>query len=383
MNNLGIASIITLIVLIASILSIEFGIASAIIEIILGAVIGNLLGIEAPQWLTFIAGLGGILLTFLAGAEVDIPTMKEKFFVSTIIGGLSFLLPFLAVLFYTHYVEQWSWDAAKIGGIALSTTSLAVVYAVLVETGLNKSELGKIIMASTFITDFGTAFALSILFLEFNSWTIFFFIFSIILLLFGTKLVRYFFNRYGNKVIEPEIKLLFFIFFLCMFLGELGKSHAVLPIFVLGFILSPYFEKNRQNIRKLRTIGFALITPFFFIKGGMLVDFNDISSNILLIIILLAIKIGAKIVGVYSSARIMLPQGGRVFLTLLMSTGLTFGTISSLFGYQAGFIDKSQFSVLISVVILSAVVPTIIAQKYWAPIPPEEKDEIIERSERL
>src|SRR3989339_636107 len=156
----------------------------------------------------------------------------------------------------------------------------------------------------------------------------------------------------------------------------------VLAQFIFGLILSPFFELNRNFIRKLRTIGFALITPFFFIKGGMLVGFNDLITNISLILILLAIKVISKIIGVYPIARMMLPRGGRVFLTLLMSTGLTFGTISSIFGLQAGYISKTQFTILIAVVILSAVVPTIIAQRYWAPASPELKDEISEKGEQ-
>src|SRR3989339_1086357 len=382
MKDLAIASIIAGIILIASVISIEFGVAAAIIEIVLGAVAGNLFNIQPTAWLTFIASLGGVLLTFLAGTEVDHKILKEKFWTSVLIGGISFILPFLFVFAYTYFIAGWSLGASKIAGIALSTTSLAVVYAVLVETGLNKTELGKILMASTFMTDFGTVLALSVLFLQFNYLSIVFILFSALLLLFGPKLLIFFFQRYGNKVIEPEIKLLFLILFFTMFLGEIGSSHAVLPIFIFGLILSPFFELNRNFIRKLRTIGFALITPFFFIKGGMLVGFNDLITNISLILILLAIKVISKIIGVYPIARMMLPRGGRVFLTLLMSTGLTFGTISSIFGLQAGYISKTQFTILIAVVILSAVVPTIIAQRYWAPASPELKDEISEKGEQ-
>jgi len=194
---------------------------------------------------------------------------------------------------------------------------------------------------------------------------------------FGPRLIGFFFRRYGARVIEPEIKLIFLVFFIVMFLGELGKSHAVLPIFLLGFLMSGFFAANRATLQKLRTVGFALITPFFFIKGGMNVGLKEVAANWWIVAVLLGVKLAAKVVGVYPISRMMLPRGGRVFMTLLMSTGLTFGTISSVFGLQAGYIDKTQFSILIAVVILSAVVPTIIAQRFFAPVTAEEKEEIL------
>ena len=381
MNDLLIAAILTALIFIAGTISIELGLSAAIIEIVFGVIAGNLFNIHPTPWLTFIASTGGILLTFLAGTEVNLIVMREKFKESMLIGGLSFLLPFLAAFAYTYYVAGWSLEAAKIAGVALSTTSLAVVYAVLVETGLNQTELGKIIMAATFVTDFGTALALSVLFLQFNLYTLLFLVFSILLLVLGPKMLIWFFKRYENRVIEPEIKLLLCIFFMAMFLGEIGKSHAVLPIFIFGLLLSGFFEKNPHLIKKLRTVGFAFITPFFFIKGGMIVGVHEVAANWYLLLALLGVKIGAKIIGVYPVTRAMLPKGGRIFLTLLMSTGLTFGTISTMFGYQAGYINKAQFSVLIATVILSAVVPTIIAQRYFMPAPEDMKDEILAEGE--
>jgi Kef-type K+ transport system membrane component KefB len=381
MSDLAVACILSAIVLIAGTISIELGIASAIIEILLGVFAGNALRIAPTPWLVFIASLGGILLTFLAGTEVDLKVMRQNLKESLLIGGLSFIVPFLFTFGFTYFIAHWSINAAKIAGVALSTTSLAVVYAVLVESGLAKTELGKIIMASTFVTDFGTALALSLLFLQFNVYTLVFLGFSAILLVFGPRLIGFFFQRYGARVIEPEIKLVFLVFFIAMFLGELGKSHAVLPIFLLGFLMSGFFAANRATLQKLRTVGFALITPFFFIKGGMNVGLKEVAANWWIVAVLLGVKLAAKVVGVYPVSRMTLPRGGRVFLTLLMSTGLTFGTIASVFGLQAGYIDKAQFSILIAVVILSAVVPTIIAQRFFAPAVAEEKEEILAEGE--
>src|SRR3990170_2654569 len=166
MDNLLITTILGLLILVASMVSVELAISVAIIEIALGVVAGNFLGVTSTPWIDFIAAVASIVLTFLAGAEVDAKVLRERAKESVLIGVLSFLLPFLGVGLFAYYVAGWDLRQSQIAGIALSTTSLAVVYAVLVETGLAKTEIGKVIMAATFITDLGTALALSLLFIR-------------------------------------------------------------------------------------------------------------------------------------------------------------------------------------------------------------------------
>jgi len=298
-----------------------------------------------------------------------------------LIGGLSFLVPYLSAIGYCYWVAQWTWEASLIAGCALSTTSLAVVYAVLVETGLTDSAIGKIIMASTFITDMGTALALSLTFAEWTIRTLWFLIGSAILIAVVPRYLPRVFERYGARVIEPEIKLLFFLLFVFMSLGKWGQSHAVLPVFVLGLCLANMFRQHRELQRKLRIVAFAMITPFFFIKGGMNVSLSDLGANWQLLVILFAVKSAAKFIGVWPLAKRYATEHAG-YLTLLMSTGLTFGTISSLYGLQAGHITASQLSVLVAVVIATAIIPTFIAQRWFSPALPEEvKEEVLAQEE--
>lgn len=134
MDPIYVGMVLSIAVLAASVLSVELGLSIAVVEIALGVSVGNTLHIEASNWLVFLASFGGILLTFLAGAEVDPQLLRVKFKQSALIGGLSFLLPFVGVTLFTHFVIGWDLRSAEITGVALSTTSLAVVYAVLVET---------------------------------------------------------------------------------------------------------------------------------------------------------------------------------------------------------------------------------------------------------
>lgn len=353
-------------IVVASLISVEAGISVAIIEIALGVIGGNFLGLHPTPWITYLASFGGIVLIFLAGAEVDLGVMRAKFKESFLIGTVSFVGPFIGGLLVCHYALGWSWPASKIAGIALSTTSLAVVYAVLVETGLTNTEVGKIIMASCFITDFGTALALSALFAEFNLYTLVFFVVSAVLIGALPWVIRPFLRRYGGRVIEPEIKVLFLVLVVFIYLAKIGASHAMLPAFVLGLVLSRMFSENRDLQRRMRVVAFGMITPFFFLNGGMNVSLSLLATNLGLLLFLLVVKQVTKIGLIYPFARRYLPREA-MFTTLLMSTGLTMGTLSAVFGLERGIITQAQFSCLVAAVVISAMLPTFIAQKWCSP----------------
>jgi len=368
MENLLIAVIAGLLVLLASVASVELGVSVALIEISLGVVAGNFLGLTSPPWMDFLAAFGSILLTFLAGAEVDARVMQEKLKESVLIGGLSFAAPFVGAWLFCAWVLGWSTPAAQIAGVALSTTSLAVVYTVLVETGLTLTPIGKLIMASTFVTDFGTALALALLFIRPTWWLVPFLGVSVLVIWAMVALQPWFFARYGERVIEPEIKGAVAALLMLMFFADKAQSHAVLPAFVLGLAVARIFHEHPELTRRFRVVAFALLTPFFFLKGGMNVSLKLVWANLGLLGLLFTVKQVTKIAGVYPLAKRWVPVNA-MFTTLLMSTGLTFGTISSLYGLNAGILDRAQFSVLVTVVVASAVIPTVIAQRWFSPGP--------------
>jgi Kef-type K+ transport system membrane component KefB len=358
--------VLAALIFLASLVSVELGLSAAIIEITLGVLGGNFLGLKQLEWVRYIAGFGGIVLTFMAGAEVDLDLMREKAKESLMIGTLSFLAPFLGTLLVCRYVLGWGWQPAELAGIALSTTSLAVVYAVLVETGLANTGIGKLVMAATFVTDFGTSAGLTLLFLHPHLDTLWFALVSVAVIALTPLAAPWFFRRYGGRVIEPEIKLLFLLLIVLMYFAHVGDSHAILPAFVLGLVMSPTFHRNRELQRKLRVVAFAFITPIFFLNGGMSISLPLLGANVGLFLLLLAVKLVAKFVGVSPISRAFIPREAT-YTTLLMSTGLTMGTISAVFGYQRGIINQGQFSVLVAVVVASAVLPTFLAQRFFHP----------------
>ncbi len=359
-------------IFIASFISLELGLSVAIIEIFCGAVFGSF-GFQPEAWMVYIAGLGGILLTFLAGTEIDTRLMRDKFKESFLIGTFSFLVPFILAALYAYYMAGWTAQASLIAGTALSTTSLAVVYSVLVESGLSGTEIGKLLMAATFVTDMGTALALSVLFVKPTLYTLIFYVVSIVIIYLAAQFSHLVFEnpRFKNKVIEPEIKYVFLLLLVFIYFANLGGGQAVLPAFLLGLLMARHLSAAREIRNRLRTVAYAFITPIFFIVGGMRVSLPMIYASLGLFAILFVLKMAGKFVGVYFFAKQYIP-GGSLYTTLLMSTGLTFGTISSLFGLQAGYINQVQYSVLVGVVIASAVIPTFVAQKWFMPV--EEED---------
>ncbi len=361
-----VAAILAGSILLAGTFSVELGLSVAIIELAAGFVVGNAFDLTPPDWLTFIATFAGVVLSFLAGAEVDTPQLRREWRASFSIGTVSFAAPFVVVGLLAYYGLGWNHRQAEIAGIALSTTSLAVVYAVLVETGLNQTVIGKRLMSATFVTDLGTVVALTVLFIKPGVWIVPFTLVSVGLVYGLPKLAPWFFARYGDRVTEPEIKLVFAVLFLLMWLAGRAHSHAVLPAFILGLVMSEHYAQHRAEQHRMRVVAFAFLTPFFFFKGGMSISASALWANLGVLALLFAGKMVPKLVGVYPLARRFCAPHGT-FTTLLMSTGLTFGTISSLYGLKAGIIDRTQFSLLVAVVVLSAIVPTAIAQRFFQP----------------
>jgi Kef-type K+ transport system membrane component KefB len=355
---------------IASLISIRLGVSVALIEILIGVIAGNFLGIhKTTEWINFLAMLGSGVLTFLAGAEIDPVSLKSNLKASFVIGGFSFLLPFLGVWLFAQYVLGWPIQQAQIAGISLSTTSVAVVYAVMIEKGLSNTALGKTILAACFITDFGTVLALGILFADFNIWLLVFVVILSIMLWYMPKWTKYIIVRLGaTRISEPEVKFILFVLFFLGGLATTAKSEAVLPAYLVGLVVAGVFLRDKTLVHRMRSIAFAIFTPFYFIKAGLYVSLGALWATLGVITALLLLKIAAKFICVWPSSRIFKMRAREAnYTSLLMATGLTFGTISALFGLNNKIIDQTQYTILVTVVILSAIIPTLIAQKFFQP----------------
>lgn len=362
--------------LIATLLSIWFRIATALSEIVVGTVaqlvIGALIGQQLlgtdSSWIKFLSGTGAILLTFLAGAELDPEVFKLKWREASAVGIASFAAPFLGCAALAYYGFHWDVRASWLTGVAMSTTSVAVVYAVMLELGLNKTGFGKSLLAACFVTDLGTVFALGAIFSPFTYKTVLFVALCAVLFVVLPWLTPRFFTRYGGRPSELEAKYLLFLLFGMGGIALWAGSEAVLPAYVIGMVLAGTVGKDHVLVRRLRTLTLGLLTPFYFIRAGSLVSVPALIAAPTLVIVLLVAKVVMKCVAVYP-VTVAFGNSKRegMYSTLLMSTGLTFGSISALFGLTHNIIDTAQYSYLVAAVIASAVAPTVIANAFYLP----------------
>lgn len=380
MNDYYITAIWIGMALLASLVSVRIAVPVALVEIVVGALAGNLPGIRAhvtqTAFVTFLAGAGSIILTFLAGAEIDPVSLRRHWKASLSIGAVSFALPFAAAWAFCALVLGWDRHAAEIGGVALSTTSVAVVYAVMVETGLNTQDIGKLILAACFVTDLGTVLALGGLFASYGLVLAVFVAVAGVTLYLLPRLTRLAIARVGHRVSEPEIKLLLLVLFGLGGLAVQAGSEAVLPAYIAGLVVAGVFVHDRILMDRMRSIAFALLTPFFFLRAGTLIKASALVTGAGVIGALLLVKLAAKLVGVWPvAARFGVERRDRAYTTLLMATGLTFGSIAALYGLNHHLISQTQYTELVTVVILSAFVPTLIAQQLFQPELVDEDEE--------
>jgi Kef-type K+ transport system membrane component KefB len=362
--------------LVAALGSLFVTISAALFEIVVGAIAGNTVGLPLTPWIDYIASFGAIVLTFLAGTDIDPHVVKKNFASSVSIGLMGFFAPYLGCLLLARYGLGWPWLEAQIAGIALSTTSVAVVYAVMVETGYNRTELGKIILAACFINDIGTVLALGLVFANYNLYLVLFAVATIVVMAVLPRIVPWLFARIGGRASEPEIKFIFLVLFVLGGIANLGKSEAVLPAYLIGMVLAPFFLKQKELQVRMRAICFAFLTPFYFLKAGSLIDAHALFAGAGLIALFLAMKMITKFAGILPLTRYFkFDRREGMYTTLMMSTGLTFGSISALFGLTNHIINQEQYTVLVTAVIGSAVVPTVIAQLWFHPhFEPLEED---------
>ncbi|MBI4596237.1 MAG: cation:proton antiporter [Candidatus Tectomicrobia bacterium] len=360
----------------SSIIAYHLRISIALVEIIIGVVAAALasslgkadaLGTN-QEWLRFLASTGAVLLTFLAGAELDPDVIRKKLSEVTIVGLVGFFAPFLGCAAVAHYFLRWNSQASWLCGVALSTTSMAVVYAVMLETGFNKTEFGKGILGACFINDLGTVIALGLLFAPFSYKTIVFFLASTVILALLPSATALMTRFYANRTAAIRTKWAMLILFGLGALALWSGNEAVLPAYLAGMVLAGSAAKDSFWIRRLRTLTIGLLTPFYFIRAGTLVSITALISAPLVFFLLFMGKVLSKIFGLYPFIGFFrVEHNERWYYTLMMSTGLTFGTISALYGFSHAIVTQNQYSFLVAVVIASAVIPTLIAGLAFLP----------------
>ncbi len=308
-----------------------------------------------------LAGTGAVLLTFLAGAELDPGVLRATWKEAALIGASSFAVPFVLCTAVAWYGLGWSRDASLLVGVALSETSVAIVYSWMLQSGNNTTLYGKTVLAACFLTDLGTVLALGLFFSPLDERTLLLIAAATLALFALPRLARRLSARLGEHASEPETRFVILALFGLGALALWAGSQAILPAYLIGIALAGSFGRDAALVRRLRTLTFGLLTPFYFIRAGAFVSIPALLSAPLIVFVLFAAKLLSKGAGVHPITRWHWRHRHLARqTTLLMSTGLTFGSLCALHGLSNGIIDQMQYSWLLAAIIGSAIVPTLV-----------------------
>jgi Kef-type K+ transport system membrane component KefB len=363
--------------LLSALLAAKLRLSVALVEICMGVAVAacagwlnleELLALNS-EWVRFLASTGAVVLTFLAGTELDPDAIRIKWTEVSVVGFVGFLAPFLGCAAIAYYGLGWNPQASLLCGVALSTTSMAVVYAVMLETGFNKTEFGKGILGSCFTNDLGTVVVLGLLFAPFTYKTGMFIVAGAAVLAVLPVMTDWLTRQYAYRTAAIRTKWVMLILFALGALALWSGSEAVLPAYLAGMVLAGSAARDTHWIRRLRTLTVGFLTPFYFIRAGTLVSMPALLAAPVVFLVLIMGKVLFKICGLYPVIGLFRQERTeRWYYTLLMSTGLTFGTISALYGLSHDIVTKEQYSFLVAAVIASAVGPTAIAEYLFVPV---------------
>ncbi|MGD9895452.1 MAG: cation:proton antiporter [Candidatus Methylacidiphilaceae bacterium] len=352
----------------AAVIALQLRVSVALMEVLVGILMSHLLGLSEPaEWMVFLARLGSVTLAFLAGTEIDPGSFRRHAVSSVIIGLLSFLLPFGLIYLLVHSVLGWGQGQSLITGIALATTSVAIVYTAVVEQGMEATRFGQILLTSCFVTDFSSVLSLGLFFTRWSPSSGFFLILALLLLLalpFSLRPLLGWLKR--SPVSEPEIKFLFLVLSLLGALASIAQTEPVLPAYVAGVLVAKSFATDRELVRRMRSLAYGLLTPFFFMKAGFHISLHALVYGLLPILVFFGLKFLSKVIAVWPALRVLrFSHREALFGSLLTSGGLTFGFIAAHDGVQQGILARQQYSQVTIAILLSTLIPVIGASRLF------------------
>ncbi|MEA1908016.1 MAG: cation:proton antiporter [Euryarchaeota archaeon] len=349
-------------IIFAGLVAIELKITSAIFEIIAGCIAVNFFNFSSAEVINVLADFGILALMFFAGLEIDFDVLKKNAKSSMVIGSASFLSPFLAVYFITLYFLDFSYEQALLTGIALSTTSIAIVYPTLLKSKERLDDTGKKILSAAMVVDLLSMIAISLLFSDLTILTIGFILAFTVFSYFVPSLGKKIFSHYKGNAVEFEFKIILFLILGIGIAGEAIGIETVLLAFILGVITSGVIVGHIKLWDKLRGITFGFLAPIFFFKVGTAVNLAALYENTILILLFVIICFTSKYIGTYISTKRYLPEQAAYIATIFNSR-LSLGIVAATVGYELNIFHEGVYASIIGVVILSSLIASVLTKR--------------------
>lgn len=351
--------LVALLVIIAGIISIEVGISTAIFEILAGIIGANVLGLESVAWIDFLANFGLLGIMFFAGFETNGEMIRKYYKQSLSIGLASYVIPFILTFLVTFFVLNLNVQSSLLMGIAMSTTSLALVYPLLKEKGILNRRNGQILLTSAMVVDIVSMFSLTLIFGGFSKYTLIFIIAILGSLYVLPKLGRMLFARYECEITQVKIRFVLLVLLALGFFSEKAGVHAAILAFVAGFVLSELLEEHEVLEEQLRGIVFGFLAPLFFLKAGLVMNLSLINlGTIFLICLFTLVAFFGKFLGTYCIAKKYMGKTAK-FAGFLFNFRLSFGIIVAIFGLNAGLISENFYTAIIATIILTSLISSV------------------------
>jgi len=326
-----------------------------VIEIAAGFIARNVIGIWYAEWVEFIANFGLIMLMFIAGFEVDLPMLRKNLGKSTTVGALSFVVPFVGTYAIAFLFPDMTHAKAVIFAIAMSTTSLALVFPTLREKGLLISAPGQFLLSSAMVVDIMSVLALVFFFIEPGLHLLLGALGVIVIFLLAPRLSRWLFGRWRGNLVEMEVRFILFALLALLFIASVSEVHAALTGFIFGVVMSSILRKHYQVEEKLRNIVFSFFAPVFFFHAGSQMDIGQFSwRDALYVLVFTPTAFVLKFGGSYYPFRWFKCELCK-FASMLFNYRLSFAIVAALFALQTERITPGEYSAIMIVVLITSL----------------------------
>lgn len=352
--------IIGISILIAAVIGVKSGIATALMEIMAGMIIGNVFPGELPDFILSLSGLGLITLMFIAGLEIDLSFLRKNGRQSIVVGLWGYVIPFFIVGLVAFYLFDLNSMQSLLFALGLSASSVGIIYTVLRQKGI----LGprrKLILAAIMVTEFLSMALLGIFFSDLT-WVIGIVIVFIFVVRYG---FRFFQTRYHLFTAETTekmaIKVVLAVLLIAEFLARGSGVDVILIVFALGILLAKYVEEHQFLKKEIEVISFGFLTPIFFFVTGFNISFVEIGAVFNQIIILVAVSFIATFVATYFAARKYFPRRAKI-VALLFNSPMSIGIVAATIGLEKNVLDYQQYLMLLGAVLISSFIAIAIGR---------------------